>query len=688
MGNTGKNGQGLQRGAQSSPELESARPNPPLQAARRTAGAPEGPGTGFRAGRTRVLERLGRPFLAYPFLHFVATNPVWAAAIGGLLLALLAGGAALPKVWRVTPKGFLPVVRISVVDRFQARGLATTALRLSSEGKPEAALSAWLNAAANDPGDLRWARGGLAEVLRIRQPTPLQVTRSLVQTQWLLRLGRTNQVDVELVAEVYARFGFWAEVYELLRPSAATRSATGQAAFAKALFHTGRVEQFARQWSELGDLGTSNPGLALYGAAYQAGWGLPERRADGWRRLEAGEADPALKLLVNRLLLVLHSKSADLAGYEVTLRRLEEAGADSLADHVGYWRLLVEQGRRRDAEIRAEEAALQLPPPWELLELVRFQLELGMREPASRLLKAATERYGGSPSRWSLRCWTLHGSLLVELRRWDELLWMATDLARVHYVGGELAGFAHFMEGRARHALSHFELGRHAFEQAARESFPFPDFGLQAAVTLNQLDYPDLAQRVLEPLETALAEDPRYWQCLFESVYRQRQDSRLLFKAARGGYRLRPTDVGFANNYAAALLLNRWQPSEACAVTQSVLAQAPDLVSARLNHAFALAMNNRLSEAEATLAGVHLSALTRIDQTAYHLAALEICLRQGHRARAREHAGAIDRRHLFPNQLEWLGQTQSGWDTDGLADAAPTGLTDPGPALDRPTPAP
>lgn len=558
------------------------------------------------------------------------------------------------KVWRATPKGFLPVVRVSAVDFVQAWALARSATQLTAEGKHEEALLAWQNAAANDLGNPDLARGGLEEMLRVGELMPRNVIAALNQSSWLLRLGRTNLADVELVARVYARCGQWPQVYELLRNKKGQRTPTEETAYLRAAFHAGHEEEFGRLWGRAGASRADSPDPALYEAAYLAGWGPVERRSEGVRRLEEAFADPAHRVLALRMQLVLAARVGELADYQKALEALEEVRADRLADHLGHWRLLRQAGRGEEARNPALVSAARIVYPWEALDLARGLAELGMREEAIRFSASWLGRHGDSVAPWSMGLWTLYGGLLLELRKWDELEAMANQIRLATFAYAELAGFAHFMEGRALQGRERHALARQSYELAVKRSWPFPEFGLVVAETLNQVGHDDLAQKALEPLDAALGENPAYWHALFQAIYAQKQDFELLYKAADRAYRLAPHDPVHQHNYAAALLINRWRPDEACALTRDLLARNPRKMNCRINHGFALAMNHRFDEARAVLASISAVNAGEPDRTAYHLASFEVSLHGRRFDEARRHSVAIDRRLLFPNQIQWL----------------------------------
>src|SRR5687767_1739004 len=71
-----------------------------------------------------------------------------------LFLTVLAGALSfLPKIWVTSPKGFLPVVKISLLDRVQAGSLKRSARKAAAAGRFDEASYAWQAALANNRAD-------------------------------------------------------------------------------------------------------------------------------------------------------------------------------------------------------------------------------------------------------------------------------------------------------------------------------------------------------------------------------------------------------------------------------------------------------------------------------------------------------------------------------------------------------
>jgi len=231
---------------------------------------------------------------------------------------------------------------------------------------------------------------------------------------------------------------------------------------------------------------------------------------------------------------------------------------------------------------------------------------------------------------------------------------MAEELRAVPQTARALGGWTDFIEGRAHHMLKHHDQADASMQAAVRGFFPSDRVALEVGLGLKELGYYDKAWRVLAPLEQPLKDVPHYWQVVFELAEAMRQDPVLLLRAATEARRLLPDDDRWDFNYAAALLINRLDPARVVSVTRDFLVRMPASPHARVNHCYALALNQRWNEAAELLSTVDPARFDEFGRSVFHLCAFEIHLAQGQTNLARLDAAEIRREHLFPNQIRWL----------------------------------
>ena len=591
---------------------------------------------------------LANRFVYFPLVRLLIFSFWFRLIFAGFFLFLVFLALFLPRIWRTTPSGFLPVIRISGLDMAQAWSLRRSALRSMKDGDVVQAGYAWQAAMARNPGDPELVRGALRYVLELEQPGPQQPGPVIGQAFWLLRLSQTNAADVELVTRAFEKFQLYDLLLGLLGPKEDQLTEAEKAAYLKALFRSGQMDSFASRWEQLKAPSLAAPDLELYYDAYLAGWGPPASAGEARRRLEAALANPDRAVLANRLRLFVCARVNDAENYLVSLQRLEQAQSDTLLEHVVYWQLLTVLGRQTEA--RTLLRAFPRPPgsPTEALRLAEIQVALGLREEARQFLEECAARFGNAQEIWVRRA-----ALLQEDQRWEDLREMALQLRQHPKMRDVLAGYSYYLEGCAELGLDRRAVADTVFRKVARHPVENRALALSTARSLLKLGYPAVARDLLLPLEHNFAERADYWLDLLGAAY-QLKEPGLMAAAASAAYRLQPGNVACANNYAASLVVNRDHPEEAVTLTMQILVRFPDSNPAKLNHALALLLNQRNAEAETILKSIDPEKLSGQEVNSYYLGWFEVCFVQQRYDRAREASERIAAKYLFPNQLKWL----------------------------------
>jgi predicted Zn-dependent protease len=561
-------------------------------------------------------------------------------------------GLALPKIWVTSPKGFLPVIKVSGLDLVQAWSLQRTARQAMAAGKYDEAAHAWRSAFANNPANPRLARGALENYLRMGRPgaeSGAAVQRSL----WLLRLTQTNATHLELAARVFERNQLHDFLLDLLEPRKETLSPALEAIYLRSLFHQGQMDEFAQRWEQnAAQLGTDRE-LALYEAAYRAGWGPVGAQAEARREVASALSDPARQVLANQLLLRVALARSDPALYAETLKRLEDRQADRLLDHIGYWQLLMVGGDKAEA-VKLARAHTNPPGTWaEAFHLAQAYAGLGLRDDALGLLEQAVAKFS-----YADRLWVSFAQLLMEAKRWEDLRALALRIRQQEGVRDRLAGFSHYLEGRAELGLDRRALAEAAFQKVSGATFENRALGLATARSLLRLKDASSARDLLLRLEEGLEQDFAYWQLLFAAA-NELKDTDLMLRAITEAYRLRPNDPATMNNYAAALIIHRQQPDEAIKLTLQLRARNPKSTAATMNHAFALLLNHRAAEAEALFRRIDPAKLSPPHASDYYFGLFEASVQQQRFEQAWQASAKINPEHLYANQARWLEEAKS-----------------------------
>lgn len=603
-------------------------------------------------------EALAERFAEFGLLRTLLLNKWFALSFVLIVLLALLVALGLPKMWRMTPEGFLPEVRVSLLDLAQSWSLRRKAEELTAQGKAEDAVVAWQAAFANNMSDVGTLRGALKGLLALREVDRRSAAAAVWQAGWLMRLGETNQTDMDLVIQVFDRSDLPEEVYSLLSKKSDQLSPIQRGPYLRALFKLGLVNEFGRRWQTERETFANDPVMELYDAAYQSGWGAASEVTAGRERLAEAAEHPETRNTANRLLMIVATKLNDPEAYRAALDRMQDRRNDRLQDHVGYWRLLANAGRKEEAVRMAQEYVVPPGNPFELVRLAEAYVGLGMSTEALTVLRRHSEFLGNVDSTWSVAVWALYGDLLIDAKQWNELVEVAGQMRLMDRAKIMLQGLSYFFEGRARYGLSQFDLAFSLFRDAAKYPFPTAQMGLQAAITVARMSQFEIARELLLPLEADLADTPEYWQSLFDVAYSLRTDDALVLKAATRARELQPRSLVWSANYAAALLITRQRPDEALRLTLGFMLENPNSLVARVNHALALIMNQRNDEAADILRTINVAALDPHEATVFNLVSFELHLNRQDYDRATAAAERIDPKFLFPSQIRWLQQAK------------------------------
>jgi tetratricopeptide (TPR) repeat protein len=608
--------------------------------------------------RQPFKERLGEKFADYPLLRTLLLNPWFALVLIVVLVVGVTLAVCLPKVWVVSPVGFRPVMRVSLLDLVQAKSLRASATRHETAGRHKEAATAWQAAVLNNPADLELYRGmfrQLAEAPRM----PLTVaSRSLRGVPWILRLGGTNQVDLELLAAAFDTYGLVEDVYGLLSPLEDRLSPPMEAAYLKALFQVGRYEEFGSRWEKMKHLLPQDTALDYCRAAYLAGWGPSSEVAENRAKLQAGLDDVRWGLLTCRLEMAVSSRRLDPDSYQAALQRLQEGSDDRIIDHIRYWQVLLAAGRVSEAQRIA--AGFNRPPnsAYEVVQVAEVLVSLDLVKEGLDFYRRHAPEFGFSNNVWSVGVWAAYADLLIAQRQWERLKEVATQMRSIPGGHKALGGFSYFLEGRVAYAQGSVESAKASFKEAVKMGFPLGRVGIRVGAQLLQMNFPELAIEALRPLEPRFEDDLGYWKVVFDASDVLRNDEALLLRAATRAHELAPDSRPWQFNFAAALLIGRRRPEEALRLTVDLIDADGNSLGGRINHAIALALNGRYDDAEKVLNAIPPTQMNEFQRVSYFLAWLDVHHGRRDWEKVRLTLRNIDPASLFPSQKRWLAEVR------------------------------
>ena len=709
--------------------------------------------------RRRIKKELNRRLLYYPLLPMLLFKVWFRVAFMCALVTAILLGLYLPKIWRTSPDEFNPVIRVSALDLTQAWSLKRSAKKAQANGDYTRAYLSWQSAVAQNPADPKALRGFLSNFLNLKNPDQRQVHAAIGQSFWLLRLGGTNEMDVGFCSKIYEKFRWHDVMLHAFKPIEKDLKGPAEVAYLKALFHNGRMSEFAHRLHEM--TGAEDAELPLYRLALDAGWARGPEALDAHAKLTRAAESGSQMALATRLLMAAAEKRGNVEAYRECLERLSRSNEASISDQTKYWALLAANGRKSEAIQLAEQFTSSPTSAMEVLRLAQIYFKLDLVEQCREVLKEFAPQFGQSPE-----VWTSYGTVLEGLEEWNEMRAAALRIREQPNYYENLGGYSHYLEGRAelgqerrttaeiafrkasqatyeaasvgtlvadgllkvnypqyaRPVLEQLEAGKEdddeywelvfraahdlkgnlrlllrrcsqtpvwktwpscsraspanrrrgrtsfalawagrrtfaeiAFRKASQATYEAASVGTLVADGLLKVNYPQYARPVLEQLEAGKEDDDEYWELVFRAAH-DLKDAEWLLKAAKKAYTKDPRDVVVANRYAAALMANRAEPDEAVHLTLRILNSYPRSNTAAINHALALLLNKRTSEARAELRQIVPAMLSPHETPAYYLALFEACMNEQAYSEARDCLEKIPVSQLFPPQRRWLDE--------------------------------
>jgi tetratricopeptide (TPR) repeat protein len=599
------------------------------------------------------VESVGTPFDTDPNNSTIRVliYDMWfriAAALFVLVFIFLA--LFLPKIWRTTPADFLPIIKVSGLDKVQAWSLRRSAEKLGAEGRFEEALLAWQSAVGNNQGDPELIRGSLRALLAQPTPSKSAVGYGVGRCFWLLRLTGTNVTDLGLTVNFLHHCDLDDMALELVGKGASALPMTAQADMLAVYFNQGRMDLFGELWKSGQANFTNSTVLRVYQTAWQAAWGPPVTLQSSRSALSAAQtsSDPATALLAHRLQLPVSGSLNDLEGFQRSLTWLKEHHADRPGDHVHQWQLLINSGRRQEAQDLAR--AFSQPPEnaSEASGMASIFLGIGLEDYGLEFLTRQLRDYG-----YYSRLWVLLAQHHIRSKHWPELRALAVEMRSNGSLRGQLDGYSQFIAGLSDQKLGRTETAAVSFSKVLGSQFDDSSLAYSVASELLRLGYADLSSKMLQKLESEYGSKASFWFELTSAAYEAR-DMDTVNLAARKAWELEPTRIDLINNYAAVLIVLRQKPEESVKLTLNLISRQPDRAEFRINHILALLQNRRLVEAELLLKAINPNQITLNESAVIAYAQLELCLQRGDRAGARKLYPTIQRSELLQPQLDWM----------------------------------
>jgi len=358
--------------------------------------------------------------------------------------------------------------------------------------------------------------------------------------------------------------------------------------------------------------------------------------------------DPVIAKLAHQMQLVVSFALNDIPAYQNSLAWLAEQHADQVRDHVSHWQLLVNNGRRAEAQSLAKSFSRPPGSAADAVGMARVFGLLELDEYAVEFLGNHVAEFGYSPQMW-VQLAQQH----IRLKQWTELRALALRLRNAPELRGQLEGYSQFLTGLGESRLLRPDAADKAFSKAVTGQYSDSLIAFNVATEMTRLGYPSYGKRLLQTLESKFGDKAEFWFHLTGAAYEAR-DMAVLSTAAQRAWELDPKKIAHVNNYAAVLLVTRQKPEQAIQLSMQLLAAEPENNDRKVNHVLALLQNQRLDEAEKLLKSLNPAGLNLNEGAIANYGWFELHIRRGEKELARRRYPTIERSQLLQPQLDWM----------------------------------
>ena len=610
-------------------------------------------------GRRALKRKLSTALIYSPFIRLLLFSFWFQLAFGAAFCLAVFTALYVPKIWTASPEHFLPVVKVSALDKTQNWALKRSARKAAAERDYKRAAQSWEAAVAQNPADLSALRGFLNNALNLEKADRHLFRSAVSQMTWLMRLSQTNSADVQLTAKVCDKFKWHDVAAYCLGNIKGDLPPDAEAVYLKALFHQGRLGEFKSRYEKVAAR-IEDQEVPLYALALEAGsTGGDAERAE--QELEKAVLSGEHSQLAARLRMVVCGEKGNVEAYARHLQTLALRNQDTVSDHANYWVLLKQRDRKEEAIKLAHEFTRAPASSMETVRLADAYYQLGMLAETRDLLKKTAPAFANSHE-----VWVAYAAVLERASDWAGMRAIALRLREEMSSRDTLWGFAYYLEGRAELSEKRVSSAERAFEKAAECTYEIPPLGMSVAGELVKLKYPTHALKIYQALEPSFRDDPAFWKGFFDAAFAA-HDAQWVLKSSERCYQLNPREASAHNRYAAALLVNRSKPEEVIKLTIQLVASFPNSLSAQINHSYALLLNQRTEEALALLQSINVAALSPGEASDFHLALFEAYHNLARWEDAEKVRSKIAASTLFPVQRKWLNEKSRAIPTRQIA---------------------
>ena len=567
----------------------------------------------------------------------------------GLLFCGL-GVFSFLKVWRTTPEDIAPVFRISIVDRIQARMLASNAENMIQQGRQDQAIHTLLLAIRQDPGNLTNLRK-LLDIYRIRSPSVEESRIAINLGNWLLRITNNNPADVNFVADILNTFRRFELTIPLLEQHGSPGSMATRRLLAESYFQVGYFEKTLETIEKASSVNSQDPLLAVYVSAAKV---IREKDHEELLKMEQklSRVEPGTTdyTKAKRAALRAYAATNQSVSFRRIFKELSQSRQLELPDQVIYWHLLqnTELSHLEDLDLST------LPPltPSEAITASNTLSAIGKINQALEIGKNSVRDFGTE----SHTVWENYGNMLIRGKHWPEL----EDLSRSilnHQHNYQLGEVARFWKAivRIENTAQHDRANSQSRSPIADSSSPEEKFRL--ACSLLAMDRAKDSELLISSLDGTRSSVEAYWVYRCWLVFRERNLTEF-FEVSAKALESNPKSVAHRQNYLAALLSNRSHPKRALELSNELIEETGNRIANRLNYLQALIQNERINQARIELEELNQTPTANPMLIAdLRLAAFRIAHAEGANEKLIQIVSSMKKEHYFPSVWEEINRT-------------------------------
>lgn len=568
----------------------------------------------------------------------------WSPWAMGFCLAVLLGVPLTgSKIWPSTPDHIRPEIKISLLDWIESRSYFSKAEKIAI-GKAKGDLIHTLKMALRSHPGNQTVNRQLLQTLVLTDRRREHWQQAVDTTFWTLQLSQTNTPDLELACSVLKHYHLDTLHLELLEGYQGKKTPYIEKSYLEALFSNHRLEDVQVCLQKSRAMAKVDADFQLYEAAILGTTSDGAHTEAAHRIIENAVGAEKTAELASRLQMFLAQKQGDIQFFEQAFTRLIHRFEDTTEDHLDYWDLLKQVGKIEKAQEAATAYSFRPKSAKEVVAAADSLTGLHLKDMAYQYLVNYADAFELDESNWHAQ-----SQLLTEDQEWEKLQRLALTIRSESKASPSFIAYSYFLEGKALIENDQRDAAETAFSRISEYSMTGSDLSLRVGSSLWTLGYPSPAYAVLSPERTRYRNSNTYWELMLD-VNKSLQNSSQMLMAVENLIRLDPENPSYLIEHSTYVLAQRHRCEEALTITTGLLDRYSEAPIVRLNHGYALVLNDRLKDAQSLLSNVDESILESPDQHRYLLAWMELHFRTGELGEAWKTGRQITPKELLPEE--------------------------------------